>query len=62
MPLRKGKSKAAIGENIGIEEKNGKPPAQAVAIAYSEAGESKKKSKKHPYVRSQEAKHGSKKE
>ena len=45
MPLIKGKSKAAFGHNIGAELKAGKPMPQAVAIAYSEAGEKKRKRK-----------------
>ena len=43
MPLVKGKSKKAISENIAIERKAGKPEKQAIAIAYSEAGKSRKK-------------------
>lgn len=42
MPLEKGKSKAAISHNIATERKAGKPEKQAVAIAMSEAGKSKK--------------------
>ena len=45
MPLKKGSSKKVIGENIGIERAAGKPAAQAAAIAYSEAGKSKRKPK-----------------
>ena len=37
MPLVKGKSKEAIGENIKIEKEAGKPQKQAVAIALSVA-------------------------
>ena len=40
MPLIPGKKN--IGKNIGTEEKAGKPPAQAAAIAYREAGEKRK--------------------
>jgi hypothetical protein len=49
MPLVKGakaKTKKGFGENIKREMQAGKPQKQAVAIAYSEAGEKKKKKKK----------------
>ena len=36
MPLEKGKSKAAFKHNVEAEVAAGKPPKQAVAIAYSE--------------------------
>lgn len=39
MPLVKGKSKAAFSKNVRTERAAGKPVKQAVAIAYSEAGE-----------------------
>ena len=42
-PLRKGKSKAVISENIRTEIAHGKPVKQAAAIAYSVAGKSRKK-------------------
>lgn len=49
MPLIKGKgakTKKGFSENVKREIAAGKPQRQAVAIAYSEAGEKKKKKKK----------------
>jgi hypothetical protein len=49
MPLVKGKkakTKKGFSENIKREMEAGKPQKQAVAIAYSEAGENKKRKKK----------------
>ena len=45
MPLKSGKSKAVIAHNIAVERRAGKPKRQAVAIAYSKAGLSKRKKK-----------------
>jgi len=43
MPLVKGSSKAAVSANIKTEMAAGKPQKQAVAIALSKAGKSRKK-------------------
>jgi hypothetical protein len=43
MPLKKGKSKKAIGKNIKTEMATGKPQKQSVAIAMNVAGKAKKK-------------------
>ncbi len=42
MPLKKGKDKQTIAENIRTEIKAGKPREQAVAIAMRTAGKPKK--------------------
>lgn len=45
MPLKKGSSKAVVSANIKTEMAHGKPQKQAVAIAMSKAGKSKRKGK-----------------
>lgn len=46
MPLLPGKSQKAIGRNIGELVHSGRPQQQAIAIAYSKAGLSRKDRKK----------------
>jgi len=47
MPLRKGKSKEDISENLRTEIAEGKPRKQAIAIAMNVAGKSKKKKREN---------------
>ena len=45
-PLKKGKSKKVISENIGELVRSGRPVKQSVAIAYERAGKSRRKKKR----------------
>lgn len=42
MPLKSGKSKKVIAQNIRTEVRAGRPQQQAIAIAFSKAGKSRK--------------------
>lgn len=46
MPLKSGKSKKVIASNIRREMHAGKPQKQAIAIAFSKAGKSRKSKRK----------------
>lgn len=51
MPLKKGKSAAAVSANIRELIHSGRPQKQAVAIAMSKAGKSRKKKRDRRDVR-----------
>lgn len=46
MPLKKGKDKKTVKENIREMIKSGKPPSQAVAIALNQAKNTRNQRKK----------------
>lgn len=46
MPIKKGKSKKIIRQNISELQRSGKPRNQAIAIAFEEAKKRKTKKKK----------------
>ena len=50
MPLKKGKSKEAIGKNIKELEESGRPKNQSIAIALTEARKSGANIAKHKKI------------
>lgn len=54
MPLKKGQGSKIRSENIGELRRSGYPEDQAVAIAYSEQRQEKKKARRHTDKRSHE--------
>lgn len=51
MPLKKGRSKKVIGENIAEMEKSGHPKAQAIAASLNEARRAGANIERHKKVR-----------
>jgi hypothetical protein len=49
MPLKRGKNRKAVAENIKMWVRCGAPRKQAVAIALDRAGKRKKKKRAHPH-------------
>jgi len=47
MPLKRGKSKKVISQNISELVHSGRPQDQAIAIAMDKAGKGRGKSKRH---------------
>lgn len=45
MPLKKGRSRKVVGENIAELERSGRPREQAIAIALRKAGKAKRSGK-----------------
>jgi hypothetical protein len=43
MPLKSGKSKKVISDNIATERRSGRPEKQSIAIAFSKAKKTRKK-------------------
>jgi len=50
MPLKKGSGKKAVSSNIRILRGEGYKPKQAIAIAMSKAGKSRKPAKRRTYA------------
>lgn len=47
MPLETGSGKAVVSHNISVERKAGRPEKQAIAIAFSKAGEARDDAEAH---------------